>query len=143
MAEETRHLLSVIGANQQTLKNENLRLKKELEISKKMLIRMDRSREGLVRMSNLLRANWKPENENDLEQKELKENPEKFKQAMLDSMTKVINDVPYCERRSQDFESAIRREADASLNESSVFKEEVVPEGVQSSPVVRRNGKII
>jgi hypothetical protein len=102
MSDEMIDSLGLVGIRQQALEKENRRLRKEAEAARRLILRMDRKREGLLRMANQLRMDWAPANPGDPDQKAMKDSPEAFNKALSQSIEKVIKDEAYCARRERE-----------------------------------------
>jgi hypothetical protein len=110
MSDEMIDSLGLVGIRHQTLEKENRRLKKEVAAARQLILRMDRKREGLLRMANKLRMDWAPQGSEDPEQKAMKEDPAEFNKALVKSIEGVIKDQAYCTRREREIEGFLAEE---------------------------------
>lgn len=107
----------LIAAKIQRLERENKKLKKEADVAKRILFRMDRRRESLLRMVTHLRTAWEPENKNDTTEVEFKNNHDKFNEAIKKSLSDVEKNVEFCKERDKALESQIQQEVNIAITE--------------------------
>lgn len=135
MIDENTHILNLIGIQNKNLEKENLRLKKELEAAKKIIFRMDRRREGFIRMVDHLRENWTPEDKNNEKEQGIKKDSKKFNDALIESIANVNKDEKFCKER----EILINREIEKEATEE-VRKEEELEQKLIADKWKRKNG---
>lgn len=119
--DEMTHSINLIQKRHQYLEEENEKLSKELEISKSIIKRMDRRREGLLRLAEHLQKAWTPSNPNETEEMEAKNNPEKFDEKIYNFVNDVKKDTAYWEQRDKLVEKTIQDETTAALEKEKNF----------------------
>lgn len=117
MSDEMIDAIGLVGQRQQALERENRRLQKEVKAAKTLLMRMDRKREGLLRMANQLRLNWVPLDVADPEQIALKKDDVHFQKALVKAISSVSGDEVFCTRRERELGQQLTDQVEAETTQ--------------------------